>query len=224
MRSGMSNSARKSCPRCKHINCTCRGSGGGDSADGEDAGDGLLNASGSPVNPGGSTAAACPSASDMTAASPVKTGDKGERKQAGDKPTAEKEGQKDDKKKSEPKLALWRWVDDKGAQKEEWREVQLLDQNKDGSLWYVHWADFNRRNDMWIEASRIDFETTKERLREVQARKRKYDEFTHESHEDHEGLGVCLCVRLSLSLSLSLSKCVCVCVCVCVYVCVCVCV
>ena len=38
----------------------------------------------------------------------------------------------------------------------------------------------------WIEASRIDWDTTKERLREVRERKRKYDEFTHESHEDHE--------------------------------------
>ena len=28
IRQGMSNSARKSCTRCKHVNCTCRTSGG----------------------------------------------------------------------------------------------------------------------------------------------------------------------------------------------------
>ena len=25
--------------------------------------------------------------------------------------------------------------------------MQLLDQNKSGTMWYVHWVDFNRRND-----------------------------------------------------------------------------
>ena len=35
----MSNSARKSCTRCKHVNCTCRGSGGGDSNDGDNLDD-----------------------------------------------------------------------------------------------------------------------------------------------------------------------------------------
>ena len=51
----MSNSARKSCTRCKHVNCTCRGSGGGDSVDGdntEEVGDGTRALSSSPSNPG----------------------------------------------------------------------------------------------------------------------------------------------------------------------------
>jgi len=63
--------------------------------------------------------------------------------------------------KREHKLAIY------DTEKEDWREVQLLDQNKDGTLWYVHWVDFNRRNDQWIESSRIDWQTSKERLKEV---------------------------------------------------------
>jgi hypothetical protein len=34
-------------------------------------------------------------------------------------------------------------------------------------MWYVHWVDFNRRNDMWIDATRINFDTSKEQLKEV---------------------------------------------------------
>ena len=118
----------------------------------------------------------------MTNASPVKAGEK-EKDKKGPEKGSEKEGQKEKEVKREHKLALW------DVEKEDWREVQLLDQSKDGTHWYVHWVDFNRRNDMWIEATRIDFDTTKDRLREVRDRKRKFDEFTHESHEDHEGLG-----------------------------------
>ena len=44
--------ARKSCTRCKHVNCTCRGSGGGDSVDGQEGEEGLQG------QPGASTAVA----------------------------------------------------------------------------------------------------------------------------------------------------------------------
>jgi hypothetical protein len=32
---------------------------------------------------------------------------------------------------------------------------------------YVHWVDFNRRLDAWIDRARLDLETTRERLREA---------------------------------------------------------
>ena len=51
-RQGMNNSARKSCTRCKYGNCTCHGSGGGDSVDGEQGEEGLQG------QPGASTAVA----------------------------------------------------------------------------------------------------------------------------------------------------------------------
>jgi len=63
--------------------------------------------------------------------------------------------------KKDNKLAMY------DQEKDDWREVQLIDQNKEGTLWYVHWVDFNRRNDQWIETARIDFDTSKERLKEV---------------------------------------------------------
>ena len=52
--------ARKSCTRCKHVNCTCRGSGGGDSVDGEQGEEGLQG------QPGASTCTAV--ASDVATA------------------------------------------------------------------------------------------------------------------------------------------------------------
>jgi hypothetical protein len=32
---------------------------------------------------------------------------------------------------------------------------------------YVHWVDFNRRLDAWIDRARLDPDTTREKLREV---------------------------------------------------------
>jgi len=78
-------------------------------------------------------------------------------------------------------LALWREEED------DWREVQVIEKKKDGSYYYVHWVDFNRRLDSWIPKNKLDLNTTREKLREVRERKRRYDEFTHEDHE-HEGL------------------------------------
>ena len=37
-------------------------------------------------------------------------------------------------------------------------------------MFYVHWVDFNRRLDSWIDRARLDLDTTREKLREVLAR------------------------------------------------------
>jgi len=80
-------------------------------------------------------------------------------------------------------LALWR------PEADDWREVIIIEKKKDNSLFYVHWVNFNRRLDAWIPRERIDFDTTREKLRDVRERKDKWDDFTHENHEDHEGMG-----------------------------------
>jgi len=80
-------------------------------------------------------------------------------------------------------LALWR------IEEQDWREVTIIEMNKDRTKFYVHWTDFNRRLDQWLEKDRIDFECTNQQIKEVRDRKRKFDDFTHESHADHEGLG-----------------------------------
>ena len=49
-RQGMSNSARKSCIRCKHVICTCRGSGGGDSKNGDRGSGGGVSNNGDHAN------------------------------------------------------------------------------------------------------------------------------------------------------------------------------
>lgn len=126
----------------------------------------------------------------MTNTSPQKADVKSDKKCAEKEKEKEKDGNKEVKR--EPKLALYdmqKATGEHGTLGDGWREVQLLDQSKDGRMWYVHWVDFNRRNDMWIAADRINWDTSKEDLKQVRDKKRKYDEFTHESHEDHEGLG-----------------------------------
>jgi hypothetical protein len=45
-------------------------------------------------------------------------------------------------------LALWR------PEADDWREVEIKDKKKDNTQFYVHWADFNRRLDSWIDRSR----------------------------------------------------------------------
>jgi len=68
-------------------------------------------------------------------------------------------------------------------------QCQIIDMNKDKTKFYVHWTDFNRRLDLWIDKDKVDFECTKEQMKEIRERKRRFDDLQHERHEDHEGLG-----------------------------------
>mmetsp|Transcript_63301 Transcript_63301/g.169244 ORF Transcript_63301/g.169244 Transcript_63301/m.169244 type:complete len:462 (+) Transcript_63301:202-1587(+) len=86
-------------------------------------------------------------------------------------------------------LALWR--------EQDWREAEVIEARPsatpgDGSLadakYYVHWCDFNRRCDSWIDYTAVDPNSTKEKIREVRESKKRFDDFTHENHDDHEGL------------------------------------
>ena len=54
-------------------------------------------------------------------------------------------------------LALWK------PEAGDWRECEIISkkQGPEGILYYVHWSDFNRRNDSWISASLINYNTTK---------------------------------------------------------------
>ena len=59
-------------------------------------------------------------------------------------------------------LALWKPRRSE-AEEDDWRECEIISkkQGKDGLLYYVHWSDFNRRNDSWISAALINHNTTK---------------------------------------------------------------
>jgi len=54
-------------------------------------------------------------------------------------------------------LALWKPEDD------DWRECEIISKNvtENGLMYYVHWSDFNRRNDNWISAALVNHATTK---------------------------------------------------------------
>jgi len=78
-------------------------------------------------------------------------------------------------------LALWRKDED------DWREAEILEIK--GDKYYVHWTDFNRRLDSWIDSDFINFNTTKELLRELRQKKdARFDQWQHEGHDDHDGL------------------------------------
>ena len=102
--------------------------------------------------------------------------------------------------KREHKLAIY------DTEKEDWREVQLLDQNKDGTLWYVHWVDFNRRNDQWIESSRIDWQTSKERLKEVKIYGTHARAHTHTCVYTHARTHMCVCMHVCMYACMSVFK------------------
>jgi histone acetyltransferase MYST1 len=68
-------------------------------------------------------------------------------------------------------------------------QCQIIDMNTEKTKFYVHWTDFNRRLDNWIDKDKVDFECTKEQMKEIRERKRRFDDLQHERHEDHEGLG-----------------------------------
>jgi histone acetyltransferase MYST1 len=68
-------------------------------------------------------------------------------------------------------------------------QCQIIDMNQEKTKFYVHWTDFNRRLDNWIDKDKVDFECTKEQMKEIRERKRRFDDLQHERHEDHEGLG-----------------------------------
>jgi multisubunit Na+/H+ antiporter MnhE subunit len=53
--------------------------------------------------------------------------------------------------------------------------IDLFFNTRGSTMFYVHWVDFNRRLDSWIERSRLDLETTREKLREVRRRLRARD-------------------------------------------------
>uniref|UniRef100_A0A7S4P2U9 Histone acetyltransferase n=1 Tax=Guillardia theta TaxID=55529 RepID=A0A7S4P2U9_GUITH len=189
----MSASTRKSCTRCKHVNCTCRSGPG-------EAGDTVKESSQEEVvNPTLNAAEEEASLEAQFLEPEPGSAETSSKIEAEGKMSKMKENQtngvsnnvetdnsrKDDKelKVGQNVLALWRVAEN------DWREVTILEKNKSGSSFYVHWVDFNRRLDSWIDKSRIDLDTTKEKLKEVRDRKRKFDEFTHENHDDHEGLG-----------------------------------
>ena len=84
-------------------------------------------------------------------------------------------------------VALWR-----GSTIPDWRVCEIIEKkvcHETGmpTSYYVHWTDFNRRNDSWVKVEDIDLTTTKEKIKEVSNRKKKYDEFTHD-HDEHEGM------------------------------------
>lgn len=84
-------------------------------------------------------------------------------------------------------LAIWKTVD--GV--DDWRECEIISKKTgpNGTAYYVHWSDFNRRNDSWVPADKVNHHTTKELLRENKARTdARKDDWQHENHDDHEGL------------------------------------
>ena len=85
-------------------------------------------------------------------------------------------------------LALWRG----GTGVPDWRECDIIEKQSSRetglvTMYYVHWTDFNRRNDSWVKVEDIDMSTTKEKIKEVRDRKRNFDEYTHD-HDEHEGM------------------------------------
>ena len=75
--------------------------------------------------------------------------------------------QLDTEKELKPKdrvLAMWQ----PGEGPPEWRECEIISKKttEDGTLkYYVHWSDFNRRNDSWVTADLVNHHTTKVRVR-----------------------------------------------------------
>mmetsp|Transcript_13304 Transcript_13304/g.30886 ORF Transcript_13304/g.30886 Transcript_13304/m.30886 type:complete len:424 (-) Transcript_13304:124-1395(-) len=101
------------------------------------------------------------------------------------KPGGNKKDSKKDCKNGDHVLALWLEEED------DWREAEVIQikEQKDGStMYYVHWCDFNRRLDSWVKSEDIDWTATKEKIRDAKAKRANFDKFTHEGHDDHEGL------------------------------------
>mmetsp|Transcript_25484 Transcript_25484/g.60595 ORF Transcript_25484/g.60595 Transcript_25484/m.60595 type:complete len:415 (+) Transcript_25484:150-1394(+) len=106
-----------------------------------------------------------------------------------EKESRSENGSKKDKeaKAGDRILALWM------PEEDDWREAEVIERkvNSDGTvMYYVHWSDFNRRLDSWVLPTAIDWSAhnNKDKLREVRQRKQTFDKFTHEGHDDHDGL------------------------------------
>ena len=68
-------------------------------------------------------------------------------------------------------------------------QVLSVKEQSDGrKMYYVHWSDFNRRLDTWVKPEDVDYTATKDKIKEIKARKANFDKFTHEGHDDHDGL------------------------------------
>jgi histone acetyltransferase MYST1 len=68
-------------------------------------------------------------------------------------------------------------------------QVLSVKEQSDGrKMYYVHWSDFNRRLDSWVKPEDVDYTATKDKIKEIKARKANFDKFTHEGHDDHDGL------------------------------------
>ena len=55
-------------------------------------------------------------------------------------------------------LALWK------PENDDWRECEIISKKtgEDGVLmYYVHWSDFNRRNDSWVPTHLVNHQTTR---------------------------------------------------------------
>ena len=90
-------------------------------------------------------------------------------------------------KPKERVLAIWKT--ENGF--DDWRECEIISKKngKRGTEYYVHWSDFNRRCDSWIGSDKINYNTTKEMLRDNKARTdARKDDWQHENHDDHEGM------------------------------------
>ena len=104
----------------------------------------------------GATARGAPSRSRRDGAADP-TAPRGVRRHA---PAQEKRLLETEQRELKPKdrvLALWK------PEANDWRECEIISkkQGKDGLMYYVHWSDFNRRNDSWIPAALVNHNATK---------------------------------------------------------------